>query len=159
MAKDWTAHNNRVFEKILQQKADNIEARIEKVFRQVAEDVIVFIEGANEIPIYTGNLADSTGLGIYRNGVLTSYLPTKKAVEPQTFGYNQNVWGADELQRALNVSATEFATGIWLVLFSAVPYALFIEDKYNYFEDGVVQDLLQQFYSAIRAEFPTISTV
>lgn len=150
--KDWSSHNKKVFTIGLTKYREALELRIIKVLTELAESVIVYVEGSGQLPIYTGNLADSTGVGVYRNGHLTSYLPTKRAIEPQTYE-GQTVWGDEALMDALQLSATEFSSGIWIVLFSAVPYALKLEEKYNYFDDGVVVDMMNEFRTLVSAEF------
>lgn len=150
---DWTAHNKRVFFNGVTDYKNAIETRINKVFAAVAESVIVYIEGAGTIPVCTGNLSDSTGVGIYRNGQLTSYAPAQKAIVPQSYK-GQAVWGYQELVKALGLAATEFSRGIWIVVFSSVPYAVKVEERRDYFEYGVVKDILSEFKRFMKTEFP-----
>ncbi len=151
--KDWSSHNKKVFSIGLNKYREGLEMRIVNVLTELAQSVIVYVEGSGQLPIYTGNLADSTGVGVYRNGHLTSYLPTKRAIVPQEYE-GQTVWGDEELMNALQMSATEFSSGIWIVLFSAVPYAFKLEKKYNYFDDGIVEDMMSEFRTLVSAEFP-----
>lgn len=149
----WLSHNKKIFSIGLNKYREELELRIVNVLTELAQSIIVYVEGAYQIPIYTGNLSDSTGVGIYRNGHLTSYLPTKKAIVPQTYE-GQTIWGDEELINALQLSATEFSSGIWIVLFSAAPYAFKLEEKYNYFNDGIVEDMMNEFRTLVSAEFP-----
>lgn len=153
MGRDLSSHNKKIVENKLRKSTESIEERITKVLTMVAQEIVLYIEGARQIPVYTGNLQDSTGVGVYRNGVLRSYMPTQTATVAQEYAYRP-IWGTEELAKALNVGATEFSKGIWIVLFSAVPYAWFIDDKYNFFEDGVAKELLNTFYSYMKTEFP-----
>jgi hypothetical protein len=153
MAEDFGNNNDKVFRKILKKRVRGLEDRIVKVLTDLAKSVVMYVEGSGQIPVYTGNLADSTGVGVYRNGRLTSYAPTKRALEPQSYK-EQTVWGYEELDQALVMASTDFSNGIWIVLFSAVPYAVKLEGKYDYFEGGVVKDMLGEFKRIVKAEFP-----
>lgn len=120
------------------------KARAFEVLSKVADDVIIFIEGGGTIPVYTGNLQDSTGIGIYIDGVLVKFKPNPIADLPQTHN-GKTVYGSTELDRALELGTSEFATGIWIVLFSSVPYALQVQERTNFFSQDVAEDLLKQF--------------
>lgn len=123
---NWKTHNNRVFSDKLEHHANTvIKAKIASMLSRVADWMITYIEdafegetGSEQFPVYSANLHDATGIGVYMDGVMTAYKPTQRAVEP-----NDGVLGATELDRALNEATNQFATGIWIVLFSAVPYA------------------------------------
>lgn len=150
---DRTAENKKVFLNGIIDYKKNIETRINKVFAQLAQSVIAYVEGAGTIPVFTGNLSDSTGVGVYLNGKLQSYAPAQKAIVPQSYK-GQTVWGYQELVKALNLAITEFSRGIWVVVFSSVPYAVKMEEKRDYFQHGVVDDMLSEFKRLMKAEFP-----
>jgi hypothetical protein len=91
------------------------------------------IGGGNaEFPVWMGHMRDSTGVGIYNEGVLIAYRPnpmsqwhTEAATEANTqkYGSTKSIIGEQYLQQALNDGLTKYHSGIWIVLFSAVPYA------------------------------------
>lgn len=87
--------------------------------------------GGNVIfPVWDSHLRDATGVGIYVDGALTAYKPTRKglAKNPQSYNGDDNIIGSERLDDALKAASGEFSNGIWIVLFSAVPYAY----KVNY---------------------------
>ena len=115
-------------------------ARLLDVLDTVAQDVMEYIDSQKVIPIYTGNLKDATGIGVYRNGVLKRYVPSKIATRPQSSGFHHrneyDIWGHQYLSDALEAASKEgYGKGIWIVLFSAVPYAFYIEDRDAFFSD------------------------
>jgi hypothetical protein len=67
------------------------------------------------------------------------------------------------LQDALQEGYRNFSKGIWLVVFSAVPYAFevdaygTIKNASGYFSEGIVGELLDQFKTAFAREFPNIA--
>lgn len=136
--------NLSIFNKGVREYAKTIELKIESVLARVAEDVVIYIEGAAAIPVQTGNLQDSTGIGIYRNGSLRKYVPVKIAQEQR-----DGKWGSDELLKALSMASTDFTTGVWICLFSTMPYAIKIDEKYNYFDDDVVADMVRNVKSRL----------
>ena len=93
-------------------------------------------------PMYwhIGNLKDATGIGVYSNGVLEKYVPSQIATVPQSSGFHHrneyDSWGHQYLSDALEAASKEgYGKGIWIVLFSAVPYAFYIEDRDAFFSD------------------------
>lgn len=100
------------------------------ILAAIARKLADYIEKDARIPEYSSNLRDATGVGVYVNGALTSYVPTKKATKKQKSGFHyRNEYGIDGseyLLQAISSAATSFSRGIWIVLFSAVPYAYFL---------------------------------
>lgn len=136
--------NISVFNKGVRDYAKRLELRVESVLSKVAEDVVIYIESGAAIPVQTGNLQDSTGVGIYRNGSLRKYIPVKIAQEQR-----DGKWGSDELLKALSMASTDFVSGVWICLFSTMPYAMKIDEKYNYFDDDVVADMVRNVKSRL----------
>lgn len=132
---DHTAHNSKVFKVGLEQYAERvIKTKLEAVLRGVAQELVNAIDGAFEpfeqygggtkqFPVWTGQLHDATGVGVYINGRLSSYVPTAKGFYPQFDEGEDEIVGSERLQTALNNAVSQFSKGIWIVLFSAVPYA------------------------------------
>lgn len=131
---EHTAHNLKVFKVGVEDFSEHvIKAKLVAMLKSVAQDLVNYIDGAfmpwerliggnDNFPVWEGQLHDATGVGVYVDGALASYMPTTKAFEPQYYE-GEVVVGAPRLQAALQAGATTFGKGIWIVLFSAVPYA------------------------------------
>lgn len=101
-----------------------------KILATKARQVVDYIDKQADIPRYLGHLHDATGVGVYVDGKVSSYLPTKKAKKLGKSGVNGvNHYGIDGhefLANAIADAQSRFSQGIWFVLFSAVPYAWYI---------------------------------
>lgn len=168
MAKNgWVKHNQDVFKKALAEHRNALEKRLTNMLHELAEGVIGIINASDFRPMYTSNLADSTGLGVYFNGMLKKYIPLPRAKEPQEYN-GALVWGQDSLEQALFEASQTYTSGIWVVLFSAVPYAFKVNEwgtetedgktltPAGYFDEQLVPDMLNQFKLAFAREFPNI---
>lgn len=161
MAKSWVGHNNKVFQKAIAEHKAILEKELNEIMREVASKMADWLVNG-QTPYYTGNMQDATGLGVYINGTLSAYAPMQTAFESQEYK-GQEVWGYAGLQDALQEGYRNFSKGIWLVVFSAVPYAFevdaygTIKNASGYFSDGIVGELLDQFKTAFAREFPNIA--
>lgn len=138
---DYTSHNSHVFKDMLSQYAENtLATRIGTALKRVAEKMVETIEGAFEpfsyegggtdlFPVWEGQLHDATGVGVYVNGRLSSYIPTSRGRFAQKHKDDDNIIGTERLQTALNSATTTYSKGIWIVLFSAVPYAYEVDTE------------------------------
>lgn len=136
----WMKSNQKLIERRIDEVGNNSLARLLNALYTVAQDVMEYIDSQKVIPIYTGNLKDATGIGVYRNGVLKRYVPSQIATRPQSSGFHHrneyDIWGHQYLSDALEAASKEgYGKGIWIVLFSAVPYAFYIEDRDAFFSD------------------------
>ena len=136
----WMKSTQKLIERRIDEVGNNSLAGLLNVLYTVAQDVMDYIDSQKVIPIYTGNLKDATGIGVYRNGVLKRYVPSQIATRPQSSGFHHkneyDIWGHQYLSDALEAaSKEEYGKGIWIVLFSAVPYAFYIEDRDAFFSD------------------------
>ena len=136
----WMRSNQKLIERRIDEVSNNSLAGLLDVLDKVAQDVMEYIDSQKVIPIYTGNLKDATGIGVYHNGVLKSYVPSQIATRPQSSGFHHknvyDIWGHQYLSDALEAASKEdYSKGIWIVLFSAVPYAFYIEDRDAFFSD------------------------
>ena len=136
----WMKSNQKLIERRIDEVSNNSLAGLLNVLYTVAQDVMEYIDSQKVIPIYTGNLKDATGIGVYRNGVLKRYVPSQIATRPQSSGFHHrnvyDIWGHQYLSDALEAASKEgYGKGIWIVLFSAVPYAFYIEDRDAFFSD------------------------
>lgn len=132
-----TADNARVFKAGLNNFAQkDIKAKLEVMLRGVAEKLVAYSDGGftppdgtTQFPVDTGNLHDATGVGVYIDGRLSSYIPTAIAVEQQTNCGEVGIDGSINLRLALQHATSRFSKGIWIVLFSTVPYAYKINSQ------------------------------
>lgn len=128
---DYTTHNSKVFKAGLKAFTEHdIKAKLEQMLRNVAERLVAYIDGGFtpptgtwQFPVDTSNLHDATGVGVYIDGRLSSYVPTARANYQQTNKGEIGIDGAINLRLALNAATAQFSSGIWIVLFSAVSYA------------------------------------
>lgn len=174
MAKSWVGHNNKVFQKAMDAYRADIEKKVlgvmESVARNIFEDVsnTFYNQGDDYMPFYTGNLRDSTGLGIYYNGALSTLIPPRVADNPQNYfqvgHWEFDIWGFQFIREALDATS-DFNKGIWVVLYSTAPYAKYTDDngtiRYwdaGWFSENIVQGhLLPKFKTAFAREFPNIA--
>lgn len=146
---DYSAHNQRVAQQMMSAFVQRkFKPKILQALREVAQIMVDTIDGAFEpyptmsadgwidrggndkFPTWTGQMHDSTGVAIYDNGRVEAYLPTQIGLAPQYLEEEgiENIIGADYLDKAIKLGASTFSKGIWIVLFSAVPYAWIIEN-------------------------------
>lgn len=132
---EWSAHNQAVVNKsvkdfIAQQKR-LLVAKLRKVAKEMLDNVdIGFVRppfkpgGSDQFPVWTGQMADSIGLGLYIDGVTEYLMAPKNSIEFQTSGnYQGKIYGHELLQQMITITAAKYPQGIWMVLFTAVPYA------------------------------------
>lgn len=131
---NYTSHNSKAFKDGLNDYAERvIKVKLGDALRDVAQKMVDAIDGAftpdgegnDQYPVWTGQLHDATGVGVYVDGSLNRFLPTKKGTEPQTDEESgiMNIVGSELLESALNDASSKFSQGVWIVVFSAVPYA------------------------------------
>lgn len=128
---DYTAHNSKVFKiGVEQYKERVIKAKLVAMCKSVAQTLVAVIDGSfvmpdgtTQFPVLTANLHDATGVGVYCDGTIQHFIPTAKATKAQSDGATKGIFGSALLQSAISSGATQFTKGIWIVLFSTVPYA------------------------------------
>lgn len=133
--KEWVGRNAKTFKGAVTVFVKAQKQQLLQVLFKAAQSCLAAINGGSlNIPIYTGNLKDSTGIAIYDNGVLVQYLPTKTATKKQNMGGSligagenwSDIDGREFLVKSIAEGATTFIDGIWFVVYSAVPYAFHI---------------------------------
>lgn len=168
--KGWAKQNDKVFAKGVKEYSEKLQKRIHEVCREFAFQVFRYVSdtfynrGYGNMPYYTGNMRDSTALGVYFNGSLTAYIPPNEAEDPQNYAEEglTDIWGKVWISDVL-ATTQDYQKGLWVVLYSAVPYAMKIEkegSKYwepGWFSEGIVEkQLLPAFKLAFAKEFPNI---
>lgn len=123
--RSWIAHNKAVLEQGMRKHINNVtKPELVGYLRNVAQQLVAAIDGnAFAIPVYTGNLKDATGVGVYVDGAMSAFMPTKTAQKKQAMKGRPYIFGSEFLAESLREASTTFSTGVWLVIFSAVPYA------------------------------------
>ena len=148
--------NTKVIERGLEKAYQIIDARVLKSLQETAYDLV---ERTN-VPIWTHNLWDSIGCGIYKNGSLMSYsVPPTQAEDPRSglneyplearvvenserpiWGYGLDgldrdaaYWGTEQLFRMIESPPMEILAhkGWALYYVSAQPYSEIIDKKYD----------------------------
>lgn len=127
----YSAHNRNVFSNGLTRFVEQqIKPKLLAMCKDVAQTIVDVIDsnftlpkGSDEFPVWSSNLHDATGVGVYCDGVLSSFIPTTRATHAQTGGGTKRIFGSTLLQSAITNASTQFSNGIWIVLFSPVPYA------------------------------------
>lgn len=165
MAKDWTRHNEMLFEKLLQEGVKDIESRLKMALSSFAYKIFNKItsttrnSGDGFLPYYTGNLRDSTGVCLYYDGTLIKFIPPKTAKKKQN-----GFWGSTFIEQALQ-SATNYETGLWVVVWCTVPYAVKLDrigtkywDSGWFSEDLVDNTFIPEFKSIFAKMFPEIAS-
>lgn len=152
--------NSSIFKKNLEKFGnEQLKVILGKVLEEAAREIVSFIEKAKAIPVYTGNLQDSTGVGVYMSGSLISYKPVKIAREPRIVNYgkgtmgepNKEYWGTDELTRAIGAAASDYSSGFYIVVFSTMPYAYKVEETNDYFYNNMTSKLVESIKLALQA--------
>lgn len=116
---------------------DVVRPQILAMLKTVAQRMVQYIDngfvmpnGTAQFPVDTANLHDATGVGVFDDGKMTTYIPTKRATKKARTGLGSPKTGIDGttlLQTALSDAASIYSRGMWIVVFSTVPYAYYIE--------------------------------
>lgn len=134
---NYIEHNKATFKvKVDRYTQSTVKARLVNMLKNIAMTLVSFIDngfalpsGTSKFPVDTANLHDATGVGVYSDGAVMHFIPTARATKPQRFGKDRNIYGSPLLSDAIAYGATKFSKGIWIVLFSSVPYAYLIDLK------------------------------
>ena len=127
--KNYASHNKMVFKSTLEDAKYRISRPLLTAkLRKIAVDMVDEIDGNlwindETFPIWTSNLHDSTGIAVYDYGTITSFIPPQYAAVAQRYRDIHDIWGSQYLKDFMNENEGKFSKGIWIVLFSAVPYA------------------------------------
>lgn len=154
MTTRWRKVNGRVFYSVLKKEQESFSRRLIPILYQAADMTVKEIEQSygDITPYKTGNLQDSTGVGIYKDGALVAYAkPLPSAVEAQRY-HGRTVNGDVELQQAFSEGYENFPEGIWGILISAVPYATHLQKDEGYF-DTVSAIFRENVSSLLRQNF------
>lgn len=139
------SHNNAFFRKGLTDFTNQvIKVKLVTMLKSVAQTIVdvidgnfVMPQGTEQFPVFTANLHDATGVGVYSDGQIQYFVPTKRAADMQHYGNPpQFFYGSELLQQAISNAATKFSKGVWIVLFSTVPYAWSINEYGSSWERG-----------------------
>lgn len=171
MAKGSSRENEKLFEQLLNEAAKGIEVRLKMVLSSFAYKVYDMITsttkntGDGNLPYDTGNLRDSTGVCLYYEGSMIKFIPPKRATRTQSCKGFRRISGTAFLQEALASASNEYSSGLWVVLWSTVPYAVRVNtlgSKYwsaGWFDEGLVEGkLIPEFKALFARTFPELSS-
>ncbi len=143
MSNPYTADNIRIVKVGMKNHLVSVgKPKLVDMLRQVAQRMVDIVDGVftpmppyesrsagnARFPVWRGHMHDATGVAIYDDGVTVSFLPTKKAIKKQNY-MGKRIVGSEELRNAINEGATKFSKGLWIVLFSGVPYGYEVNDS------------------------------
>lgn len=117
----------------------DIDLMVEDILYKTADAMIAYIDSSDIIPIDTHNLKDSTGVGVYRNGVLKKFTMPRRAEEAKIIG-GIAMWGEDMIDQLLDAGVSRYGIGDHIVLMSTMPYAEDVNE--GYFNAGFFTDVL-----------------
>ena len=134
----------------------DIDSLVEKILFETADAMIAYIDSSDIIPIDTHNLKDSTGVGVYRNGVLRKFTMSRKAQEARIIN-GVAIWGEDMIDQLLDAGVSRYGIGDHIVLMSTMPYAEDVDEGYmnaGFFTD-VLSTELELTLDAIVKQYAT----
>ena len=117
----------------------DIDLIVEDILYKTADAMIAYIDSSDIIPIDTHNLKDSTGVGVYRNGVLKKFTMPRRAEEAKIIG-GIAMWGENMIDQLLDAGVSRYGIGDHIVLMSTMPYAEEVNE--GYFNAGFFTDVL-----------------
>lgn len=117
----------------------DIDLIVEDILYKTADAMIAYIDSSDIIPIDTHNLKDSTGVGVYRNGVLKKFTMPIRAEEAKIID-GVAMWGEDMIDQLLDAGVSRYGIGDHIVLMSTMPYAEEVNE--GYFNAGFFTDVL-----------------
>lgn len=132
-------------------KAD-VDKLTEEILYETAEAVVSYIDSSDIIPIQTHNLKDSTGVGVYRNGVLKRFVMPRRA-EVARIVDGVAVWGEDIIGLMLEAGINRYSQGDYIVIMSAMPYADAVDKSYRnsgFFTDILSTELEVQLHEIVK---------
>lgn len=159
--------NNQVISQGIGKAREIIRKRYLDALKATAYDLIEL----TDVAIWTHNLWDSIGCGIYENGTLIEYaVPPKLAVDPRSgaddyppearkdprsampifkvagIDEERAYWGQDELFDMINDPPEEIRNcfGFALYYVAAMPYAQYVDKKYDVTQEEMMQPLFYQ---------------
>ena len=163
--------NEKLFERLLKGATKDIEVRFKMVLSSFARKVYDMISsttkntGDGNLPYDTGNLRDGTGVCLYYDGAMIKFIPPKRATKTQSCKGFRRISGTAFLEEALSSASKEYSSGLWVVLWSTVPYAVRVNSvgsKYwsaGWFDEGLVEGkLIPEFKALFARSFPELSS-
>lgn len=117
----------------------DIDLMVEDILYKTADAMIAYIDSSDVIPIDTHNLKDSTGVGVYRNGVLKKFTMPRRAEEAKIID-GIAMWGEDMIDQLLDAGVSRYGIGDHIVLMSTMPYAEEVNE--GYLNAGFFTDVL-----------------
>lgn len=133
---EWTSHNRSLAKSKLQTFLNEKRKQLVSQLRANADAMVMQVDrgfspippyhgGGNEqYPVWEGQMRDSTGVGLYVEGRTEYFMPAPKARNTQfSDNYGNDIVGHELLNESITQGAATHPYGVWLVLYSSVPYA------------------------------------
>lgn len=152
---NFTSQNSSVFHAGTKNYIEHVvKPKLEAMLRKLAQDTVFYIdcafvpippyanedgEGGNDkFPVWEGQLRDATGCAVYIDGRVSSFIPTSRGryLQHDDESGIENIDGTEFLKNAIELASTRFIKGLWIVLFSAVPYAFRINTEGSPWDRG-----------------------
>jgi hypothetical protein len=127
----------------------DVDHLVERILFDTADAMIAYIDSSDIIPVDTHNLKDSTGVGVYHNGVLKKFTMPRRAEEARIIG-GVAIWGEDMIDQLLDAGISRYGIGDHLVLMSTMPYAEDVDEGYR--NAGFFNDVLSTEFEVILDE-------
>ena len=141
---NFTAQNSSVFHSGTKNHIEHVvKPKLEAMLRKLAQDTVSYIDGAffpippyakeeggnDKFPVWEGQLRDATGCAVYIDGRVSSFIPTSKGryLQHDEESGIVDIVGSVFLKNAINLASSRFTKGLWIVIFSATPYAFRID--------------------------------
>lgn len=152
---NFTSQNSSVFHAGTKNHIEHVvKPKLEAMLRKLAQDTVSYIdcafvpippyanedgEGGNDkFPVWEGQLRDATGCAVYIDGRVSSFIPTSmgRYLQHDDESGIENIDGTEFLKNAIDLASSRFTKGLWIVLFSAVPYAFRINTEGSPWDRG-----------------------
>lgn len=155
MAREYVNINTKTFREGLRRFMNLLSVDLLLVSEKSADDFLRYVKGIHDtdlMPVYSGNMFDSTGVGIYQDSSLRMIAPPRSARNAQHYGSIQNIWGYQWLQEAIESGVRDFPKGTWIVIYSAVPYAPKVNEIGSPWKRGIdfFENLKLEIYETVK---------
>lgn len=172
---EWTTHNRSVAMTQLQSFLNKKRKTLVSMLRDNADAMVMYVDrgfspcppyyggGTETFPVWEGQMRDSTGVGLYVEGMTNYFMPVPKGNFPQsdTDKGIDNIVGREWLEESISGNTIFFPHGIWITLISAVPYGEKVNREGSPWGRGVgyFDSLKETFRQAIEMTAQNLKTV
>lgn len=154
---NYLQHNLGVLQRRFPRLAQaTFDAEAQDVLEGVAQWIIDLIDDPDgNYPFETGNLLESTAVAVYTDGVVRVFRTSESPTQLQEWN-GQWYRGKEQLRLALSYGASNFGSGVWIVLFAAQPYANWLNEEHSG-HIGFFTDLSNEMKDLVHERFRSLS--